>query len=69
MGVLRDENLVHCAKNCPPYANDSNFGSIYGRYKAGLFYIAKEGLHLDDWDIMFADDKLRKKMNVLLKVA
>lgn len=40
----------------------------YDRYKAGIFYIAKEGLHLDDWDIMFDDDKLRKQVDVLLKV-
>ncbi|MFC2176694.1 hypothetical protein ACFLR1_07000 [Bacteroidota bacterium] len=40
----------------------------YDQYKAGLFYIAKEGLHLEDWDIMFEDDRLRKKVDGLLKV-
>lgn len=37
----------------------------YDRYKAGVFYIAKEGLVNEDWDILFDDDKLRQKLNPL----
>jgi hypothetical protein len=41
----------------------------YDPYKAGLFYMSKEGFHVDNWDIMFEDDRLRKKVDVLLNVA
>lgn len=37
----------------------------YDRYKAGVFYISKEGLVNEDWDILFEDDKLRQKINPL----
>lgn len=36
----------------------------YDRYKAGLFYMAKEGLHLEDWDILFTDEVLKRKFEV-----
>lgn len=32
----------------------------YDRYRAGLFYMAKEGQQLEDWDILFEDEALKR---------
>lgn len=34
------------------FSNDRIDCSIYDKYKAGLFYMAKEGLQNEDWDIL-----------------
>ena len=34
------------------FSNDRIDCSIYDKYKAGLFYMTKEGLQNEDWDIL-----------------
>lgn len=38
-------------------------GMVYDKFKAALFYTAKEGLHLEDWDIFGNNLSAKEKVN------